>query len=218
MIRKLHFTKNLDYLVRIKRLICQRRIRMNEKLSQVLCDIENNKIESSHIHKLIDIYYQCVIDKIDECENDEEMERAAYPEDILLQLPQRKSGIFEALSQLIDQGYDVHESDGGFNALMLAVGYADEPMTAFLIDNGADPRTWPDMDEFPTELRQNYYLEDIDIQYMDTYLDKDEKLESALLRTAQTIVKASGLKNFGGICLCVDENGNVSLKPPKMKY
>ena len=70
------------------------------------------------------------------------------------------------------------------------------------------------VNDCPFEAHKKY----IDIQYMDTYLDKDEKLESALLRTAQTIVKASGLKNFGGICLCVDENGKVSLKPPKMKY
>lgn len=61
-----------------------------------------------------------------------------------------------------------HDTGNGcFNALMLAVGHADEAMTAFLLANGANPHTWPNMDELPEELRINYYLEDIDVHYMD---------------------------------------------------
>ena len=180
--------------------------------------ILNGNIRSAHIYELVDTYYQCVIYKIDEYDDDEEPKDTAYPEELLCQLPERQSGIFEAISMLIDQGYDVHESDGYFNALMLAVGYADEAMTAFLLANGANPHTWPNMDELPEELRMNYYLEDIDVHYMDACFDHDEPYKTALLCTAQTFVKMSGLKNIGGLCLLVDETGNVSLEPPKKKY
>ena len=154
----------------------------------------------------------------DEYDEDDEPGDTSYPEELLRPLSERDSGIAEALSVLIDQGYAVHESDGCFNALMLAVGSADEPMTAFLLANGADPHTWPDMDELPEEWRQNYYLEDIDIHYMDACYDHDEDYKTALVRTAQTFVKMSGLKKFGGLCLLLKGDGTVSLEPPQKKY
>ena len=191
---------------------------MNPKLLHVLHDIETGEISSAHIYELVDTYYQCVIYKIDEYDEEDESEDISYPEELLKPLSERESGISEALSILINQGYDVHESDGCFNALMLAVGSADEPMTAFLLANGANPRTWPNMDELPEEWRQNFYLEDIDIHYMDACFDHDEDYKAALLRTAQTFVKMSGLKKYGGLCLLLTEDGTVSLEPPKKKY
>ena len=147
---------------------------MDYKLKSVMSKILNGNIRSAHIYELVDTYYQCVIYKIDEYDDDEEPTDASYPEELLYQLPERQSGIFEAMSMLISQGYDVNESDGCFNALMLAVGHADEAMTAFLIANGANPHTWPNMDELPEEQRMNYYLEDIDVHYMDACFDHDE--------------------------------------------
>ena len=191
---------------------------MDTKLMRTIHDIEKGVIQSAHIYKLVDTYYQCVIYEIDEYDENDEPEDASYPEELLKPLSERDSGIEEALSVLIKQGYDVHESDGCFNALMLAVGSADEPMTAFLLADGADPHTWPDMDELPEERRQNYYLKDIDIHYMDACYDHDEDYKAALVRTAQTFVKMSGLKNFGGLCLLLTEDGTVSLEPPKKKY
>ena len=191
---------------------------MDSKLKNVLHRIETGDVRSAQIYELIDTYYQCVIYKVDEYDDDKGPEDTSYPEELLKPLAERESGIAEALSVLIDQGYDVHESDGCFNALMLAVGSADEPMTAFLLANGADPYTWPEMDELPEEWRENFYLEDIDIHFMDACSDHDEAYKAALLRTAQTFVRLSGLRNVGGFCLLVDENGNVSLEPPKKKY
>ena len=191
---------------------------MDTKLMRTIHNIEKGVIQSAHIYELVDTYYQSVIYKIDEYDENDEPEDTSYPEELLKPLSERDSGIAEALSVLIKQGYDVHESDGSFNALMLAVGSADEPMTAFLLANGADPHTWPDMDELPEEWRQNYYLEDIDIHYMDACYDHDEDYKTALVRTAQTFVKMSGLKKFGGLCLLLKEDGTVSLEPPKKKY
>ncbi len=191
---------------------------MDSKLKNVLHRIETGDVRSAQIYELIDTYYQCVISKVDEYDGDEEPEDTSYPEELLKPLAERESGIAEALSVLIDQGYDVHESDGCFNALMLAAGSADESMTAFLLANGADPYTWPDMDQMPEEWRENFYLEDIDIHYMDACNDRDEAYRTALLHTAQTFVRVSGLRNVAGLCLLVDENGNVSLEPPEYKY
>ncbi len=42
-------------------------------------------------------------------------------------------------------------------------------MTEFLIWNGANANYWPDMDEEPEYMRDNYYLEDIDIAYINMY-------------------------------------------------
>ncbi|MGN0624989.1 MAG: hypothetical protein ACI4I8_01855 [Oscillospiraceae bacterium] len=191
---------------------------MDSKLKNVLHRIETGDVRSAQIYELIDTYYQRVIYKVDEYDDDEGPEGTSYPEELLKPLAERESGIAEALSVLIDQGYDVHESDGRFNALMLSVGNADEPMMAFLLDNGADPYTWPDMDQMPEECRENFYLEDIDIHYMDACDDHDEAYKAMLLRTAQTFVRLSGLRNVSGLCLLVDVNGRVSLEPPKNKY
>ena len=192
---------------------------VDSKLKQVISRIENGEIRSAHIYELIDIYYQCVIYKNDEYEDDADLpDDTQFPEELTLPLSNRKSGIIEALSLLISQGYDVHDSNDYFNALMLAVGYADEPMTAFLIANGADVHTWPNMDELPEEWTRNYYLEDIDVKYFHSYFEHNEEYKSALLRTAKTLAKASGIKGFGGLCLLVDETGNVFLAPPKMKF
>jgi len=191
---------------------------LDTKLMRTIHNIEKGVIQSAHIYELVDTYYQSVIYKIDEYDENDEPEDTSYPEELLKPLSERDSGIAEALSVLIKQGYDVHESDGSFNALMLAVGSADEPMTAFLLANGADPHTWPDMDELPEEWRQNYYLEDIDIHYMDACYDHDEDYKAALVRTTQTFVKMSGLKKFGGLCLLLTEDGTVSLEPLKKKY
>ena len=88
---------------------------MDYRLKRVMSKIENGNIQSAHIYELVDTYYQCVIYKIDEYDDDEEPTDASYPEELLYQLPERQSGIFEAMSMLISQGYDVHESDGCFN-------------------------------------------------------------------------------------------------------
>lgn len=192
---------------------------MDNRLLEVLQSIETGEIQSAHICELIDTYYQCVIYKMDEyLETGVEPDDVPFSKELLEPLYERQSGIADALTTLIRKGYDVHESDGCINALMLSVAYADEPMTEYLLANGANPHTWPDMDELPEEWRQNYYLEDIDIHYEDACFDHDEEYKTALLHTAQTFVRMSGLRNIGGMCLLVDENGNVSLEPPKMKF
>ena len=74
---------------------------MDYKLKRVMSKIENGNIQSAHNYELVDTYYQCVIYKIDEYDDDEEPTDASYPEELLYQLPERQSGIFEAMSMLI---------------------------------------------------------------------------------------------------------------------
>ena len=115
----------------------------------------------------------------------------------------RISGIIVALTQLINAGHDVNESDGFLNALMLAVGHGDAPMVQFLIEHGADVNTWPDMDKEPEWMRQNYYLKDIDIHYMDECFadDKDVEYMKALHQTALVLVGLGHLRPYSGHCL-----------------
>jgi len=190
---------------------------MDSKLLKVLGKIETGEIRSAQVYKLVEAYYDKVIYKIDEFDG-EMPEEELYPEELLQPLPQRKSGIAQALNSLIDRGFDVDESDGFFNALMMAVGNADVWMTAYLVDHGADLCSWPEMEEAPGDWQANYYLEDIDIHYWGMWEDRDPIRCEALLRTAKLIVDRTGAKNFGGLCLRVDENGCVSLQPPKMLF
>ena len=43
---------------------------MDYKLKRVMSKIENGNIQSAHIYELVDTYYQCVIYKIDEYDDD----------------------------------------------------------------------------------------------------------------------------------------------------
>ena len=190
---------------------------MDCKLLKTIERIENGEIRSAQVYKLVEAYYDKVIYKTDELDGGMP-EKEPYPEELLQPLPQRKSGIARALTCLIDQGFDVDESDGFFNALMLAVGNADEWMTAYLVDHGAKLCCWPEMEEAPGDWQANYYLEDIDIHCWDAWIDRDSLYAEALLRTAQLIVDHTGAKNFGGLCLRMDENGCVSLQPPKILF
>ena len=44
---------------------------MDYKLKRVMSKIENGNIQSAHIYELVDTYYQCVIYKIDEYDDDD---------------------------------------------------------------------------------------------------------------------------------------------------
>ena len=107
--------------------------------------------------KLLDTYYRYV----DSLEADD-----SYSEEFTIPLEERKHGIYEALSWLVNEHYDFNAEYECESALALSVGYADAPMTSFLIQNGADANKWPYMGEIPGIPENNYYLEDIDIQYL----------------------------------------------------
>lgn len=115
---------------------------MDYKLKRVMSKIENGNIQSAHIYELVDTYYQCVIYKIDEYDDDEEPTDASYPEELLYQLPERQSGIFEAMSMLISEfigviaEYDVTDklelyADGSVKKESL-YGVADEYALQFI--------------------------------------------------------------------------------------
>ena len=76
------------------------------------------------------------------------------------------------------------------------------------------------MGEEPEWMRQNYYLEDIDIHFMDECLADDKDLEymKALHQTALVLSDVGHLGPYSGHCLTIDQDGNVFLLPPRMKY
>ena len=192
---------------------------MDKKLQAALERIAEETINGGHIFELVDTYYQCVIMKIDEHDNEDEPDDQPFPDELYQPLEQRDSGIFEALSILLKQGHDVNDEADGINSLMLSVANADVHMTKYLIEHGANPNNCPDMDNeslYPKS--ENYYLEDIDLKYTDACFGNDERYKESLLQTAQVLVEGGGLKSFGGLCLLVDSSGNVSLELPKKKY
>ena len=193
---------------------------MDSKLKALLSRIESGEVKTACVYETVDTYYQCVIGKIDELDDDDVYEEAPFPEEFLLPVEDRRSGIGDALIQLINAGHHVDDADGGFNALMLAVGSGDAPMVRFLINHGADANKWPEMDETPLPGEGNYYLDDIDIHYMDESFanDKDIEYMKALHRTALVLVEDAHLGPYSGYCLKIDENGNVSLSPAKVRF
>lgn len=192
---------------------------MNPKLEAFMLGIEKCENPSASVYNLLDTYYQCVIGEIDKMADDVNREKEPFPEELLQTIEKRRSGIGIALTRLLDDGYDIDGSDGYFNALMLAVGNADSPMVHYLLQHGADANSWPHMEEsIPGE--RNYYLDDIDIQYMDECFanDKDIDYLKALQRTALVLVEDAHLGPYYGHSLTIDEEGNISLGPAKVLF
>jgi len=154
---------------------------------------------------------------------DDELPEYDWPEndEVLLEVEKRPSGICLAINELLDTGHDMNGSIGGWNALMLAVGYADNYMTRYLLDHGADPHIWPDAGGLPEWIEQNYYLESLDIAYMNCRFESgsvESGFIDAVVHTAELLAEQGGLRDFGGICLKVDHQGGVSFSGPHYKF
>ncbi len=187
---------------------------MNPKLEAYLHRIETKEIEAACISGMISTYYDRVIAKLDELDDDEDdYVPFPYSEELHQPVDERESGIGTALTRLLASGHNIDETDGNFNALMLAVGYGDAPMVHFLIQHGADAKAWPDFGEEPIIKDSNYYLDDIDIHLMGESFANDEEIEymEDLYQTAIVLANEAHLGPYNGYCLKIDENGNVSV-------
>ena len=165
-------------------------------------------MKEASVYEIIDKYYQTIDD------GDQ------YPDEFLAPEEERKSGIGKTLSQALNDGCSVDDSDGYFNALMLAVGSGDAPMVHFLIQHGANANSWPGMNDEPQLEGGNYYLDDIDIHIMDEGFarDKDIAYINGLCRTAMVLAKEAHLGPYKGFCLRIDEEGNVSASDVKVLF
>ncbi|MBP5424274.1 MAG: hypothetical protein J6Y78_17720 [Paludibacteraceae bacterium] len=141
------------------------------------------------VAELLDVYYQEWVDIYDD---------EVFPEEFIIPLKDRDCGIYEALSWLAIEKYDFDADFGGWSPLMQSVECADAPMTYFLIQNGADANKWPDMGEMPDWPEENYYLEDIDIKYLNESWPRTERYIKALLETAKVLLKEGGTGSYGG--------------------
>lgn len=195
---------------------------MDSKLIAFLNSVDNGEGSLACVYHLLDTYYHGTVGKIGELngEDDAVYEKSTFPEEFLLPVEDRDSGIGFALTHLLDEGYDVDGTDGYFNALMLAVGSGDAPMVHFLIKHGADVNSWPGKGEEPALGENNYYLDDIDIHYMDGCFanDKDIMYLEALHRTALALVESAHLGPYSGYSLKISEDGTVSLGPAQVLF
>ena len=191
---------------------------INPHLEEFLRDVEDHKVDVAAVYGLIDTYYQKVA--YTSPESDDDMEDVSFSEELKQPVEDRVSGIIVAVTRLLNSGHDANEPYGGFNAMMLAVGHGDAPMVQFLIEHGVDVNTWPEMDEEPEWMRQNFYLEDIDIHYLDECLanDKDFEYMKALHQTALVLAKSGHLGPYSGHCLKISVDGNVTLEPPRLLH
>ena len=193
---------------------------MNPHLEAFLRNVEDHKVDAAAVYGLIDTYYQQVA--YTSPESDDDTEGMPFSEELKQPVENRASGIKTALTHLFNLGHDSNESDGEFNAMMLAVGHGDAPMVHFLIEHGADVNSWPAMDEEPEWMRQNFYLEDIDIHYTEECFvsKKNRNFEymKALRQTALVLAEFGHLEPYSGHCLTIDADGNVSLNPPQLLY
>lgn len=193
---------------------------MNEILEEKIREIKKNEIDKEVILQFLCAYYDDYINGW--AENDyiysDEDEEEEFPEELTMPLDERISGVFEAITWLTEQGYDLNEGEDDC-PLMMTVGYADAPMTQFLIQHGADPTKWPFMEETPEKMRSNYYLDDIDIAYFDEHWPRTERYVQALLQTAKVLTVDGKLGGYGGLCLLIDEEKReITLGSPKWKY
>ena len=190
---------------------------MDPKLTGFLNQIRKDGVDFGSLVHLLDTYYQNVIYKVDENAVDDPYD-GPFPVELTLPLEKRESGIYDAVSFLLENGCDINGSDGCFNALQRAVGQADAPMAGYLMMHGADATTWLEMDEEPWVDKQNYYLESIDINYMNESFanDTDKRFYKALYQTALVLEKHAHLGPFYGYSLMIDEDGNVTVDGAKV--
>ena len=189
---------------------------MHPEIEKTLKRIAGGEIKTACVYSLIDTYYMYIVGDIEAEDSDLD---PPFPEELLQPIEDRESGIGSALKILLDEGHNVNDSDDDFNALMLAVGSGDAPMVRFLIQHGADANSWPNMEEsLPGE--GNYYLDEIDINYMNECFanDKDIDYLKALSQTAFVLVEDAHLGPYSGFSLKIDENGTVSLGPAKTLF
>lgn len=194
---------------------------MDPKLVKTLERIESGEYKSACIYELINTYYQFVIGKDDEIDDDVLYWDEPFPEEFSVPVEERSSGIGEALEILLGAGHDINDDDGMFNALMPAVGSGDEHMVHFLLKHGADANRWPEMEENDPAIFGNWYLDQIDSCLLEESLanDKDIEYMKALHRTAVVLAKEAHLGPFNGYCLSIDtENRTVSVKPAEVMY
>lgn len=190
---------------------------MINKLEKILKKIQTKQINKNQLIYLLDNYYQCVIYKIDELTDEEiyEKEDESFPEELVLPLENRKSGILEALNLVLQMNPNVNENTDSENALMIAVGNADSFIVEYLLEKGANPLKWPN----PEEDETNYYLNDLDIHYMNYSFEnrKDEIYEKALFNTANSLVSKGNLPDYQGYCLSVIDSV-ISFNPCEKKF
>ena len=185
---------------------------MNEIIAEKLRQIQKMEIVKEAVYEFLCAYYDIYIAGLEDPDHPE------YPEELILPLNERSSGVCEAMCWLVDNRFDLNEGDC-FNPLMMAVTFADAPMTEFLIGHGADANYWPDMDELPGIPITNYYLADIDIAYLNDDLPHERRYVQALLRTATVLLRDGKTGSFRGLCLTADaENREVTLSGPHWKY
>lgn len=130
-------------------------------LEERMEEIRNVKIAEYQVLRLLEAYYDTYIEDICAVRDPD-----GYPVELTLPLEDRESGMLEAMDELTHTGYDLDEGDF-YNPLMISVGYADAPMTRYLLEHGADPCYWTGIEEEPLFMRRNYYYDDIDIAYFD---------------------------------------------------
>lgn len=198
---------------------------MDGELFAVVQEARQSDDKQNWFYKLLDTYYQQCVMHIGSTLDvpDDEIPEDDWPinEEVLLDVALRPSGIETAIQALFSFGNDINGSGGHFNALMLAVGYADYYMTRYLLDHGADPHIWPDTGDPPEWIEQNYYLESLDIAYMNWRFEggNDESgFIDAVVHTAELLASQGGLRDFEGICLKVDHQGSVSFSGPHYRF
>ena len=179
--------------------------------------IECGDLKSACIFELLDSYYDHAFWRLDDLGNNEGLLYKIplpFPVELLLPVENRGSGIGALLNHLLNKGHDIDAEKDGYNALKLAVSYGDALMVRFLIQHGADAKSWPGMDD--DHIHRNYYLDNIDLMYayysskdFHDFIDTDHL--KALHRTALVFSEDALLRPYKGKhCLTIDEDGNVS--------
>ena len=166
--------------------------------------------------KLMVTYYERYICDSDHYDPDGPERTEPLPQwhELRLALDRRPSGIGEALEALAAAGVNV--CDEGDEVLRTAVGAGDAFFVEWLLEHGADPTVWSDREPW----EQNRYLDEVDLIMMDESFANDGNKEyiEMLAKTAQVLVKKGGLRNFGGYCFSVDEEGVISFFGPKVLF
>lgn len=184
--------------------------KLNELESQVNCAFKAEEFLEWYYDEYIGHQSDSICGKYDL-----DAEDIAYPEELTEPMVARSSGINEAMKRIVKHGCDLNLGSIS-SPLMLSVGWCDAPMTELLLQNGADANIWAEM----INGECNYYLEDLDIAYLNERWDRtDSAFVDALLSTAKILVTTGRLSDYHDFCLSIDtKTQTISVDRPHYRY
>ena len=170
------------------------------------------------IAAMLEQYYDVVLRNRDpEADEEDGGYICRVADEVRLPVPQRPSGIAEAIQTCIRQGVDLNAARDGAYPLKTAVNQLDPLMVRYLIRNGADCSRWQEEGIEQNRWEHNWYLDDVDFK-LDSFavelpVNVDPYFRDLLEMARILVAEGRLMEDYRGNCLLVDiRNRTISIR------